>query len=347
MFAKGEQKIFQRFSVRSLVIAAAVVLVISSVSIFLFGFAITKHITINDNGTVVEVTTTKAYVEEVLAQQNIILGTGDRISIPLDSKVKNKDNLVITRATKFQLTADGETKDVYSCEATLKEALADAGISLNEHDEITPVLETPVTEGMEVRIYRVEVKTVDVEELMQFEEKRVERADKEKGYVNVVQEGDTGWAKRSYKIVTRDGEEVSKEMLSEEIVVGPVDKIVEYGTSEARIALTSRGEIRYKKVLQCTATAYDASPASNGGYSGTATGRKLEYGIVAVDPRVIPLHSRLYIESSDGGKSWVYGYAVAGDTGGAIKGNKVDLFFNSRAECYQFGRQSATVYVLD
>ena len=72
-----------------------------------------------------------------------------------------------------------------------------------------------------------------------------------------------------------------------------------------------------------------------------------QYGVIAVDPKVIPLGSRVYIESSDGGKSWVYGFAVAADTGGAIKGNKIDLCYNTRAECLQFGRRSATVYILD
>ncbi|MEG2570833.1 MAG: 3D domain-containing protein, partial [Clostridia bacterium] len=69
-------------------------------------------------------------------------------------------------------------------------------------------------------------------------------------------------------------------------------------------------------------------------------------GLIAVDPRVIPLGTRLYITSMDG-KRWVYGYAVAADTGGAIKGNKIDLFFNTEAECYDFGRQKAKVYILD
>ena len=79
----------------------------------------------------------------------------------------------------------------------------------------------------------------------------------------------------------------------------------------------------------------------------TATGMKAQYGVIAVDPRVIPLGSRVYVESSDGGKSWVYGFAIAGDTGGAIKGNRIDLCYNTKAECYQFGRKSATVYVLE
>ena len=72
---------------------------------------------------------------------------------------------------------------------------------------------------------------------------------------------------------------------------------------------------------------------------------RAQYGVVAVDTRVIPLGTRLYIEAADG--SWVYGSAVAGDTGGAIRGNKVDLFFNTRQECLNFGRRTARVYILE
>ena len=102
----------------------------------------------------------------------------------------------------------------------------------------------------------------------------------------------------------------------------------------------------YSRVLTCTATAYDASAESNGKWAGqTASGIPLERGVVAVDPRVIPLGTRLYIEAVDG--SWTYGYAVAGDTGGAIKGNKVDLFMDTNAECIRFGRRQCKVYVLN
>ncbi|MBR4030800.1 MAG: 3D domain-containing protein, partial [Clostridia bacterium] len=80
-------------------------------------------------------------------------------------------------------------------------------------------------------------------------------------------------------------------------------------------------------------------------YGITASGMRAQVGVVAVDRRVIPLGTKLYIEAVDG--SWVYGNAIAGDTGGAIKGNRVDLFFDTTAECLQFGRRAARVYILD
>ena len=82
----------------------------------------------------------------------------------------------------------------------------------------------------------------------------------------------------------------------------------------------------------------------NDGGNYTCLGEPTRRGVVAVDPSVIPLGTRLYIESEDG--KYIYGEAVAGDTGGAIKGNKIDLFVESARECRAFGRRNVTVYIL-
>ena len=92
-----------------------------------------------------------------------------------------------------------------------------------------------------------------------------------------------------------------------------------------------------------TATAYSTAPSENGGYTVSAMGNPLGYGIVAVDPNVIPLGSKVYVTSPDG--SWSYGVASAEDTGGAIRGNKIDLCYDTNASA--FGRKSCVVYVLE
>ena len=93
---------------------------------------------------------------------------------------------------------------------------------------------------------------------------------------------------------------------------------------------------KYSRVLTMQASAYSAQDPGNGNY--TATGSRLKKGIVSVDPKLIPLGTRLYIEG--------YGYAVADDVGGAIKGHRIDLAYDSRSEALQFGRQTVKVYVL-
>jgi len=119
-------------------------------------------------------------------------------------------------------------------------------------------------------------------------------------------------------------------------------------TVNGNTAITASGTFTFKKQIPCKATAYEGTSISNGKWAGqTATGRKPVYGVVAVDPSVIPLNTKLYIESADGGKSWVYGFCVAGDTGGAIKGQKIDLCFSTEDQCRKFGRRDAMVYILD
>lgn len=175
------------------------------------------------------------------------------------------------------------------------------------------------------------------------------------GESNVSIQGNTGLIKKTYAVRYENGVEVSKVLIQEDIVVKPVDTIIHVGTKERQIKTIAgtytTKPASYKKYIDVSASAYDLSYASCGkrpgdrGYGITASGMRAQVGVVAVDPRVIPLGTKLYIEAPDG--SWVYGMAVAGDTGGAIKGNKVDLFFNTYSECIQFGRRTARVYILD
>ena len=169
----------------------------------------------------------------------------------------------------------------------------------------------------------------------------------EAGSVVTVREGENGEKNVRYRVKYENGEEVSRETVGEYVTKAPVDKVVEYGSKNASAnSPVNTGKLDYKYVLTCNATAYDMSAEENGGYAGqTATGVPLDKGVIAVDPRVIPLGSRVYIEALDG--SWSYGYAVAADTGGAIKGNRVDLCYRTRSECIQFGRRPCRVYVLN
>lgn len=93
------------------------------------------------------------------------------------------------------------------------------------------------------------------------------------------------------------------------------------------------------RTITMRSTAYTSDPSENGGYSTTAMGTAIRYGVAAVDPNVIPLGTRLYIEG--------YGYARAEDTGGAIKGNKIDLVFGSKAQSSRWGRRTVRVTILN
>ncbi|MBV8198981.1 MAG: 3D domain-containing protein [Candidatus Eremiobacteraeota bacterium] len=143
----------------------------------------------------------------------------------------------------------------------------------------------------------------------------------------------------SVRYAQRDGGPVRREVLATTILVHPRPRILAVGVGYspltqfegigiARLAAIARG------VLTMVATAYTAECSGCDGM--TAIGRRAGYGIVAVDPRVIPLGTHLYIPG--------YGSAIAGDTGGAIVGNRIDLGFNTLRDALLFGRRNVTVY---
>ena len=101
-------------------------------------------------------------------------------------------------------------------------------------------------------------------------------------------------------------------------------------------------EISYSRVLTGTGTAYTARRGAR-----TSTGKAVKVGLVAVDPGKIPYGTKLYIVSADG--RYTYGYAIAADTGGALRSGRVlvDLFYNTERECINFGRRQVKVYILD
>jgi 3D (Asp-Asp-Asp) domain-containing protein len=149
--------------------------------------------------------------------------------------------------------------------------------------------------------------------------------------------GVDGEVRTTYQVTTKDGQVVSKKALFS-TRTEPVDKLVLIGRQGVQTSRGSytRGKV---KVLTMTATAYDTSPQTLPGSSGlTATGIPAEFGIVAVDPRVIPLGTMVFVEG--------YGIALAADTGGAIKGNRIDLCYDSRSEALAFGRRKVRVHIL-
>ena len=175
------------------------------------------------------------------------------------------------------------------------------------------------------------------------------------GETVTVREGEMGEKTFVYSVKYVNGKETSREVVSSCITKAPVARIVEYGVEAQEPAMVEKSsssasadtsKLDYKYYIDCEATAYDMSPEENGGYAGqSATGVPLEKGVIAVDPRVIPLGTRVYVEALDG--SWSYGYAVAADTGGAIKGKRVDLCYRTQKECIQFGRRACRVYILN
>jgi len=161
------------------------------------------------------------------------------------------------------------------------------------------------------------------------------------GTSKTVRAGKNGEKQVKYRVYSEGDEEVRREAVSSSILHKPVQEVVKVGTVAAKRFASRGGYYSGGKVVSMIATGYSASAAENGGSTSgrTATGLKIGHGVVAVDPNYIPLGTRLYIEG--------YGYAVAADTGGAIKGHRIDLGHDTRSEARKVGRRSVRVHILD
>lgn len=187
---------------------------------------------------------------------------------------------------------------------------------------------------------------------------RVANPELAQGTERVVQEGSDGVSTSVYEVVWSNGKQVSRQFV-EELENTAVDEIVEYGTAaktvtsadtltsvnqnadgSGTLVFASGATLNFSSAKSMTATAYTAGHGGADNY--TATGTAVRVGTVAVDKNVIPLGTRMFIVTSDG---IVYGMAVAEDTG--VRGNKVDLYYDTYQQCINFGRRSCTVYILE
>lgn len=262
------------------------------------------------------------------------------------------DDVVPASVVPKQVTiiADGVEKKIMSTLETVAEALAGAEVTLGEFDRVTPELKSPLAEQTTITIVRVAKQEEVVYSRIYYQEIRRANNSLEQGVVRTLQMGKEGRKAEYYEVVSEDGTEVSRNLVKSEVVEAKVDRIVEYGT----IGTLSRGgqTYRFSKVLYMTATAYTAGPESTGKSPGdkyygiTYSGLPVQVGHVAVDPKVIPLLSNVFVEGLDSFSANYDGQYYATDTGSAIKGNRIDIYFEDLQEARRFGIRKVKVYVL-
>lgn len=300
-------------------------------------------------------------VEEVLEEHGLDIGEADRLNVSAEKEVTDNEDIVITRGKKVTIKAAGQESVVTVTKANLTDALVEAGYIPGEYDVISSNGDT-LAEGDTIELVSVSHTEETVTESLPKGIEYVDDNTLAKGQEKVVDEGSDGTKEIKYKVVYQDGNEVSREVISETVTAEPKNKVIAQGTmvptpapektpaqtfSSTKSTVNDNGGTvngyKYSKKITMTATAYSTSASENGGYTVSAMGNPLQYGIVAVDPSVIPLGSKVYVTAADG--SWTYGVASAEDTGGAIKGNKIDLCYPTNAAA--FGRRSCVVYVLE
>lgn len=286
---------------------------------------------------------------------------GAAMVIPLICIMLLLSQTVFARNT--YVITDGSHTLVHMTYATDPDAvLNEAGLELGENDTYSTAQEGGVSEITVQRSAQAGQRaTVSTETYTQSIPHSTTYCDAPwlpEGTEEVLIPGEDGQMLCTASVQYKDGAEQSRTLLSQTVKQQPVEEVIARGSGTEAMAadyvsqqpiigentiITSTGEVlTYTRSLEVLATAYSCE--ENGGYGITATGTRARVGEIAVDPRVIPLGTRLFIVSNDG--NFIYGVATAEDTGGLIIGNRIDLYYDTVYECGQLGARMCTVYFL-
>lgn len=299
-------------------------------------------------------------VSDALEQTGCSVGETDKINKPIHAEIEDKDDIVVKRGKQITIKSEAGEQVVNITTANKEDALVEAGYLPNEFAEINTNGET-LADSDTIEVVSLGTQNETTESETAFTTEYVEDDSLPRGETRVVSEGQNGIKAVTSKVTYKNGEEISREVIGEDIVTPVKNRVIAKGTADVKAATakssstakstsastggSSINGMQYTKKITMTATAYTTSPSENGGYSVSAMGNPLRHGIVAIDPSIVPLGSKVYVEAADG--SWSYGVASAEDTGGAIKGNRIDLCFEmSPSKASNFGRQSCNVYIL-
>ena len=286
---------------------------------------------------------------QVLAEAGVELGRADLIELNEDGI---RPEITVRRIQMIHINNGGQTMVTSSYGETVGELLESINLTLNEGDVIDVDLNTMTYDGMELNIDRWTTVTETFTEEVAYSTEYVQEKLMLKGDEKVVTEGVNGQVQHTATVTYFNGEEVSREILASEQIAAPVNEVIAQGTLEAEegkltigdgYIVTADGEVyTYTKTMKAKATAY--THTDSGCDMTTATGTTVHWGTVAVDPRVIPYGTKMFIVSNDG--KYVYGLSAAEDCGGSIKGNRIDLYMPTTSECYAFGVRNCTIYIL-
>jgi len=313
--------------------------------------AFAKTYVITDGDRVVTYTTFATDPQEVLSEMGLQLEENDTYT------TDGSDTIHISRAVNVLVSHHGEEMTVEAGNETVGELLARLNMEVENGDILSHPADVPVYDGMNLRVDRVRCQQETYTSTLTHEITYCSDASIPVGDQEILIEGRDGEVLCTAEVTYINGEEQSRKVLSEKQTIAPVTEVVAVGTGEQIEAVDPNGMpiigdgyiilptgevLTYTKTDTVRATAYTHTDA--GCDMITATGSTVHRGTVAVDPRFIPYGTRMFIVANDG--SYVYGIAEAEDCGGAIKRDRMDLYFPTYEECIAFGWRICTIYFL-
>lgn len=284
-------------------------------------------ITIIDEGLPTTVLSTARSVGEALLDQDVPLYLGDRVNPGLETPVTADLRVYIKRSKPVSIVVDGREIHTRTLGDTVSDVLQEEGVTLKGKDYADVSLDAKVTNDMTIRVARVIEDWIVEAEPIAYQTIWKPDPNLELDQRRVDQPGAEGVKKRRLRITYTDGVETARAQEEEWVEVPPTSRIIAYGTKVVlRELQTPAGTVRYWRHLRVLATSYTAATAGKSpdhpAYGITRLGWQATEGVIAVDPTVIRLRTKMYVPD--------YGFGTAADTGGAIKGRRIDLCYDEQ-----------------
>lgn len=282
-------------------------------------------VTLHVDGQVSLLQTTARTVGEALMEAGLTLYVADRVQPSLGQPLVAGTHIYVERSRPVTVHVDGRTIRTRTHRQRVGEVLADLGIVLSGKDFTRPSVDAPLGDETTVHVVRVSEAFHIEQSPIPFDVVWQADPDLELDQRRLLQDGAPGILERRWRLRYENGQLVSRTLENEYVAVPPTTKIIGYGTKVVvRELQTPQGPVEYWRVIRMLATSYSAStagvPRTSPYYGRTRLGLPMRHGIVAVDPRVVPLGSQVYVPG--------YGVGLAADTGGAIKGRRIDLGYD-------------------
>ncbi len=332
-------------------IAAVIPTLIVTLSVTGFVWA-QKQVTVVVDGTTSHTKTQASDVAGLLKHTGVDVGEGDVVTPVAGTPISGGMTVIVRHATPVTLNLGGEVVGLNVVGKSVADALVAAGIDPAANPAVTPPLTAQLKRGMTITAPRVFARVSQERVAVPFGHRTRRDSTLPAGVRRVVTKGRSGAGLRLYRALVANGVEGPRVLAAEKTVAPPVDEVIAIGTAtrcsgNRAIVASARSLARVRTVaapksgagrrMRCEATAY--APGSGGADHRCATGARATRGVIAVDPRVIPLGTHVYVPG--------YGYAIAADTGGAIKGNRIDLCYDTYEQAIRWGRRDVTIIILD